>query len=212
MPPLFSELTQISSSFQDIEVFKIIVDTRQAARFCVLNYTFVQKVLTQSHALFIIWNIFYKFMWFLFFFVFQRNSERLVFISENASKACGGSPCLQATWCCLHSHFPQWFHSFLSLMWSLAPWKQVSLSQLLCASSSIPPATMPAPTAESWGWRVGGGVWGTSWITSLHTLPILKPKAQQLARKLYHQSQITSKKMGFMHMSETDCSLSDTPG
>lgn len=105
-----------------------------------------------------------------FFFIFQRKSERLIFISENASKACRGSPCLQATWCCLHSHFPQWFHSFLSLMWSLAPWKQVSLSQLLSASSSIPPATMPVPTAKSWGWGVGGGVWGTSWITSLHSL------------------------------------------
>lgn len=110
---------------------------------------------------------------FFFFFVFQRKSERLIFISENASKVCGGSPCLQATWCCLHSHFAQWFHSFLSLMWSLAPWKQVSLSQLLCASSSTSPATMPVPTAESWGWGVGGvggGGWGTSWITSLHSL------------------------------------------
>lgn len=66
------------------------------------------------------------------------------------------------------------FHSgftlFLSLMWSLAPWKQVSLSQLLYASSSIPSAIMPVPTAESWGWGADRGVWGTSWITSLHSL------------------------------------------
>lgn len=68
MSPLFSELTQISSSFQDIEVLKLIVDTRQTAIFHALNYTFVQKVLTPSHTLFIIWNFFYKFVWFLFFF------------------------------------------------------------------------------------------------------------------------------------------------
>lgn len=53
-------------------------------------------------------------------------------------------------------------------LWHLK--SKLSPFQLLCASISIPPATILVPTAENWGWGIDRGVWGTCWITFLHIL------------------------------------------
>lgn len=113
MSPLFSELTQISSISQDIEVIEVIVDTRQTARFVLRIILLHRKCPHQDIHYSLPRIIFFRHLYASIFSVFQKNPESLIFISENASKGCGGSPCLQTTRCCLHSHFPQWFHSFL---------------------------------------------------------------------------------------------------
>lgn len=69
-----------SSSSQDTEVLKVIVDIRPAARCCALNYNFIQKVLIPSHVLFIIRNIFLQICMVNFFFLSFKGSLKDSFL------------------------------------------------------------------------------------------------------------------------------------
>lgn len=200
-----------SSSSQDIEVLKVIVDIRPAARCCALNYNFIQKVLIPSHILFIIRNIFLQICMVNFFFCLLKEAWKTHFYIWKYTQSLWRKSLSSGNTVLSSFPFSTVVQSFLFDVVSGTRKASKPISALVCQHFNT-----SSHHLSTYSWKLGlGNRQRSEWHPELHSctswLPILKPTAQQLTRNLYHQSQITSKKLGFTHMSETDCSLSDTP-